>query len=264
MDNENFNPIEMAAVSLNYSENPDIIDLNADNPVELHTLDHSEEKTFPWLFPHGINGYNTNRTRKLTLGQYYKFRFCNRDSRWRKDITYLINVVNLYEKQYLSQLISVYTRVRKSEHPHSRPLTANDVLNGTNPDFRENSYMFMKNNRGTVAYWKQVLFNLLAMIKNLGPPTIFMTLSCNDYHWEERAMTLQGKQKQDIDIKSLPQYVQKDPLFTAKYFGRRWRGLLKHVINGPNKPLGVSVGNFARVEFQARGSPHMHIFSVGK
>lgn len=260
MDNENFNPIEMSAISLNYSENPDIIDLNADNPVELHTLDHSEEKTFPWLFPHGINGYNTNRTRKLTLGQYYKFRFCNRDSRWRKDITYLINAVNLYEKQYLSQLISVYTRVRKSEHPNSRPLTANDVLNGTNPDFRENSYMFMKNIRGTVAYWKQVLFNLLAMIKNLGPPTIFMTLSCNDYHWEELAMTLQGKQKQDIDIKSLPQYVQKDPLFTAKHFERRWRGLLKHVINGPNKPLGVIVDYFARVEFQARGSPHMHIF----
>lgn len=139
--------------------------------------------------------------------------------------------MNLYEKQYLSQLISVYTRVRKSEHPNSRPLTANDVLNGTNPDFRENSYMFMKNIRGTVAYWKQVLFNLLAMIKNLGPPTIFMTLSCNDYHWEELAMTLQGKQKQDIDIKSLPQYVQKDPLFTAKHFERRWRGLLKHVIN---------------------------------
>lgn len=45
MDNENFNPIEMSAVSLNYSENHDIIDLNADNPVELHTLDHSEE----WL-----------------------------------------------------------------------------------------------------------------------------------------------------------------------------------------------------------------------
>lgn len=47
MDHENFNPIEMSAVSLNYLENPDIIDLNAENPVELHTLDHSEEKTFP-------------------------------------------------------------------------------------------------------------------------------------------------------------------------------------------------------------------------
>lgn len=142
MDNENFNPIEKSAVSLNYSENPDIIDLNAEKPEELHTLDHSEEKkpTFPRLFPRGINGYNTDRTRRLTLGQYYKFRFCNRDFRWRKDITYLINTVNLYEKQYLSQLISMYTRVRKSDHPNSRPLTANDVLNSTYPDFTENSF----------------------------------------------------------------------------------------------------------------------------
>lgn len=95
----------------------------------------------PWLFPYGINGYNTDSTKRLTLGQYYKFRFCNRDSRWRKEITYLINSVNLFEKQYLSQLISMYTRVRKkSDHQNSRPLTANDVLNSTYPDFRENSY----------------------------------------------------------------------------------------------------------------------------
>lgn len=44
MDNENFNPIEKSAVSINYSENPAIIDLNAENPVELHTLDHLEER----------------------------------------------------------------------------------------------------------------------------------------------------------------------------------------------------------------------------
>lgn len=261
-NDQNFDPVEVSAVCLNYSNsgNPDIIDLNANYPVELHTLKFSEEKTFPWLFPYGINGYDTDRERKMTLGQYYKFRFCNKDSRWRQNITYLINAVNLYEKQYLSQLISVYTRIRRSEHPNSRPLTANDVVNGTNPDFRENSFMFMKNIRGTVAYWKQVLFNLLAMIKNLGSPTLFMTLSCNDYHWEELAMTLQGKKKCDIDLGSLPKNVQKDPLMTAKHFERRWRGLLKYVINGPNKPLGVIVDYFARVEFQARGSPHMHIF----
>lgn len=35
----------------------------------------------------------------------------------------------------------MYTRVRKkSEHQNSIPLTANDVLNGTYSDFRENSY----------------------------------------------------------------------------------------------------------------------------
>lgn len=63
------------------------------------------------------------------------------DSRWRKNITYIINAVNLYEKQYLSRLISMYTRVRKkSDHQNSRPLTANDVLNSTYPDFSENSY----------------------------------------------------------------------------------------------------------------------------
>lgn len=64
------------------------------------------------------------------------------DSRWRKNITYIINAVNLYEKQYLSKL-NIYvhqSEKKKSDHHNSRPLTANDVLNSTYPDFRENSY----------------------------------------------------------------------------------------------------------------------------
>ena len=63
--------------------------------------------------------------------------------------------------------------------------------------------MFMKAVRGTVAYWKDVLFNLLAMFKNLGPPALFMTLSSNDYHWPELADTL------GVQIKDLPQAVKK-------------------------------------------------------
>jgi hypothetical protein len=51
-----------------------------------------------------------------------------------------------------------------------------------------------------------------------------------------------------------------DPLMTAINFERRFHALFKHVINGPNKPLGEVVDHFVRVEFQNRGSAHYHIF----
>ena len=45
--------------------------------------------------------------------------------------------------------------------------------------------MFIKNIRGTAAYWKDQLFDLLAKINTLGPPTFFVTLTANDLHWPD-------------------------------------------------------------------------------
>lgn len=124
-------------------------------------------------------------------------------------------------------------------------------------DFNQNllriSYMFMKNIRGTSAYWKDVLYNLLAMIKNLGCPTFFMKLSANDYYWQELSEML------NVPLKDIPNAVQKNPLFSAIHF-ERWRALLKYVLKGKDAPLGVIQDYFARVEFQSRGSPHLHLF----
>ena len=47
---------------------------------------------------------------------------------------------------------------------------------------------------------------------------------------------------------------------TALHFERRWRALYRFVIKGPLKPLGIVKDYFARIEFQARGSPHLHMF----
>ena len=252
--------IEMGTCPADFNVPGNVIDLNAAQPIDMHKINCEEELAFPWLFPYGINGFSTERGKKLTLGQYYKSRFYNIDSRWRQNITYLLSAVNSFEKNVLSQVISVYTRIRKSASANSEPLRASNVTDGSNPDLLENSYMFMKKIRGTVAYWKTTLFNLLAMIKNLGPPTLFMTLSSNDYHWEELALTLQKKDRQSIDKHALPKNVQSNPLLTAIHFERRWRALLKNVIKGPNRPLGNVVDYFARIEFQTRGSPHMHVF----
>ena len=42
----------------------------------------------------------------------------------------------------------------------------------------ENAYSFMSSVKGTPAYWKQFLFEVLAMVKQLEMPNYFLTLSC--------------------------------------------------------------------------------------
>ena len=50
---------------------------------------------------------------------------------------------------------------------------------------RDNAFSCMSSAKGTPAYWKQFLFDVLAMVKQLGIPTYFLTLSCGDLTWEE-------------------------------------------------------------------------------
>ena len=39
--------------------------------------------------------------------------------------------------------------------------------------------------KGTPAYWKRFQLEVLAMIKQLGLPTFFVTCSCADLRWHE-------------------------------------------------------------------------------
>ena len=43
----------------------------------------------------------------------------------------------------------------------------------------------MNSIKGTTAYWKKFLCYVLAMVKQLGVPAFFMTLSSADLKWNE-------------------------------------------------------------------------------
>ena len=49
----------------------------------------------------------------------------------------------------------------------------------------EHAYKFLKNIRGSPPYWQQQLYEVLAMLRVLGIPTWFLTLSSADLHWPE-------------------------------------------------------------------------------
>ena len=49
----------------------------------------------------------------------------------------------------------------------------------------DKAFSFMSPIKGTPAYWKRFLLEVLAMVKQLGIPTFFLTLSCADLRWNE-------------------------------------------------------------------------------
>ena len=50
---------------------------------------------------------------------------------------------------------------------------------------RDNAFSFMSSVKGTPAHWKMILYDVLAMGKQLGIPKYFLTLPCADLRWEE-------------------------------------------------------------------------------
>ena len=49
----------------------------------------------------------------------------------------------------------------------------------------DQAFTFMNSIKGTPAFSKKFLFDVLAMVKQLGVPTFFMTLSSADLKWNE-------------------------------------------------------------------------------
>lgn len=76
--------------------------------------------------------------------------------------------VNHMEQAKLGDEIEIQMRLKKATS-----LTAGNLVSGNHSsEIRSNSSMFMKKIRGTAAYWINVLHDLLAMVKCLGPPNI--------------------------------------------------------------------------------------------
>ena len=50
---------------------------------------------------------------------------------------------------------------------------------------KDDAYHFLSTTKGTPAYWEKFLYEVLAMVKQLGLAKFFMTLSYADLHWNE-------------------------------------------------------------------------------
>ena len=126
-----------------------------------------EEHAFPVLYPKGRFGLGYARSKSITDLKYMQSRLFNKDSRWRDNVVWLFWALNTFEMKKLQNEISILSRIKKQ---NNQPLTAGDLTNPSSESLN-NSYMFMRNIRGTAAYWKDQLLDLLARINTLGPPT---------------------------------------------------------------------------------------------
>ena len=148
-------------------------------------------------------------------------------------------------------------------------ITAGQVINqGITDEHVRNdkAYKFLRNVRGSPAYYQQTFYDLLAMIRQLGTPTWFLTLSAADMRWPDVIQNIPkryGVIYSDEDVAKLSfedksNWLRRDPVTAARHFQYRLNVFFNEFLKSSAQPLGKIADYAIRIEFQARGSPHAH------
>ena len=118
----------------------------------------------------------------------------------------------------------------------------------------------MSSVKGTPAYWKQFLFEVLAMVKQLEMPNYFLTLSCANLRWQElpyiinklNSLGLSDKELKNLSHQERTKLLNENPVLVARYFQYKVQVLFKELIL--DGPLGKTKYYAVHIEFQERES----------
>jgi hypothetical protein len=241
-------------------------------PLPLFLDPEVEELAFPTLFPSASNSARTERHMDLSLGEYLKNRITHSDRRFVSSKPFLF--FSLFRLQYERLLRSINISLNKATMENQFGAKLNEV-DYTSDDFVEqfiasdSGFRFMKQTRGSPQFWKTAQMDLVAMCRQLGPPTLFLTLSADDRHWEDvlaPMYLLEYKREPSAeDLENLSgrqrnHLLRKYPDVAARQFNSRVKTFFTKILgNDGVNPLGHKVLDyFYRYEYQQRGSPHVH------
>lgn len=238
-----------------------------ENKLSKHILfdDDAEELAFPTIYC----GNKRRLNRKLSYSDIAKSeirRFDRRCARVEK-------IFYMYKKSQLHrtyQHIGVALRKKKKGKTHD--LTVSSMLDTAVLNEliqHDDGYRFLLQDRHSPAHWQNEQRNLFAMIMQFGLPTLFITLSAAETKWPELLIILKQTVDKEIvtaaDVEEISfldrcRLIRADPVTCCIYFEYRCRKLIE-TWNCTGGPFGEhKITHFyRRVEFQHRGSPHLHM-----
>ena len=132
------------------------------------------------------------------------------------------------------------------------------------------SYQVFKTMRGTSMYYEEAKRNVMAVLRQNGSPSLFVTLSCAEYSWDgllrEILETVWKRKVTEQEINQLTtqqrnKLISENVVQSTLHFQKRIEKELKLMTYknflDESSPYHVS-SYFYRVEFQMRGAPHIH------
>ena len=219
---------------------------------------------FPQFFSDGKFEFLHERPVKLDMARYINQRLLNYSQQFANNSDYIFWAQAVLQQKYFHEKISL--ALRKKRGNFTAGMFSNYTKSVQDLIHSHNGYLFMSQIRGTPAYWKRFQSEVLAMVKQLGCPTFFLTLSCADLRWNELVeiiQTLNGEENvssNDLNYFQRCEILNSNPVLLARHFQYRVEIFFREIILISDGPLSTVNYYAIRVEFQVRGSPHIHSF----
>ena len=232
-------------------------------PLSIFTDEHFESMSNPDKFPYGRGCFSDKRPCKLTYKKYFNQRLLNVDGRFASDVDYLFTAQYIVEAKQIQDDCNSFVFRQKS-----RNLTAGQAKDQAfvGQCLREDkAYRFMKNVRGSPPYYQRTFYEMLAMIRQLGTPTWFLTLSAADLKWPDIIQTVArqygiaytDEQVVALSFEEKSSWIRRNPVTAARHFQYRLNTFFNEFLKSSANPLGQIVDYTVRIEFQHRDGSRM-------
>ena len=236
------------------------------HPVSFMMDKNCEELAFPVLFPKGEFGYTVERDVELSPVKYFNARLIHHSARFATNPEYPFFAQFIIEQKKVSDSINIALKKIHGQTLTASQIRSIDAQNLQNLICQDQAYLFLRQIPGSPPYWQRFMYEVIAMVKQLGIPTWFMTLSCADLRWPELFQIIartQGKNLTDEQVDALSynercSMLNFNPVLAAKHFQYRVETFFTEVLLSNANPIGKIVYYALRIEFQMRGSPHLH------
>jgi len=231
-----------------------------DNPEHIFATD-LDVKAYPELFPTGENGMrDISRAVKISTTDFLKSRLLNKNPKFRLNINYLFHTFQVQEISNMCHSIGHMLRTVSGTQLTAQSLL--DRLKSRDGEVNSKLFAMMANMRGTTEYFSKLSMDIKWMIRHLGPPTLFITVSIAEWYSEpllDYLRTVNQNRYNNINNMTAAELCAADPVSVNIHFHKKWHAIFSRLIKSKSTPIfGEVLDHFWRIEYQARGAPHVH------
>ncbi|XP_053405183.1 uncharacterized protein LOC128558914 [Mercenaria mercenaria] len=239
-------------------------------PLSIYQDKDSEYLCFPTIFCGQTRQENEERLVSVHYSDIAKWELRHFDRRAANSVPNIFFKLKKIQMKQVNDKVNLAVRRCQIDGRKITASQARDVNCTEEIVKKDQGYYIFKQLRNSPAYLETKKKDVFAMLRQLGMPTWFLSLSSADTRWSDLLKMLASLNSDveytDNDIRNLSweqkvKLIQKDPVTCSRYFDHRVQQFIKLVLKSTHNPLGVISDYFYRVEFQQRGSPHIHMIA---
>ncbi len=229
-----------------------------------------EARTFPDIYPNGEGGYDAQqkRVRKLSRRRFCNQRYLNVDQRCVQS-EYILMTQYMTDAETIESSKNIAMRMARGDTHGDQKVTASfcrDDNNLANLVQNDRAYRVLKDLRDSPPFLQTKQYEAYAMVRQLGIPTFFISLSAADLYWPDFLMAVahqQGKfytkeQVEKLTWQERADLIRSNPVTAVRMFKYRLDNIFTEFLESTANPIGQVTDKMKKIEFQGRGSPHNH------